>query len=307
MEYRRCYSDYYVYLLRTNLIKYNLLTKRKTTVFQSNCIDQYYASERNVIVKIKYFGGFIHSAYWNGKLVSDLNIYLFKFMIISDKDYIFDIHRYGLFSEDGLKLIGSLPLFDVSNDGKKIIFASGNKIYVQEEIMQISDLCKINNRSRVVRSINCYYYSLFWIPYSNSVLINGKIVLNIDSGEETIVKLYPNWIFILEKTIVAIYGFTVMIYDCDVWTIESSHNSWNYCQKLNILVGDTVPYRLQKHNNEYKLKHVNIGVNYFCDYDGLPDIVKIIMDALCDTIFDHLPSDVLFDELYRNVLLLFVY
>jgi len=310
MEHGNAYDSSYIYYVINddygyeNLSRCNLFTKREEIIFRSKgYIDQYYASCENIIVVVSRIidNQQLFCTYWNGVCLEECNAKFFKFLLVKGRGYVIDIEHRMFWGVD-LRSTLTLPLFDASNSGKRVIFRNRGKLYVQD-VLDVDDIFRENvicvrNRDK--------YWNLIWIENSNLILINYEIVLNLDNKKEICIMPMPIYIFSVQGMVVAIYDNFVIIYDDDVVReIKTDINIWDYHAGLNILITDEMDYyRIKKFGNEYELKLVTICVDYFDEYDGVPEMVQIVMDMCILLVF--IPQDALRTELYQAILALFI-
>jgi len=308
MDSNRSFGGHHVYFVfdSTILFKYNLFTKRSKIAYVSPyLIRQYYVSEQNLILWLTNYDNFTCCISCNGFIKwNDIPIKncttKFKFLATKNNDCItcpFQKTFYG--RESVTKCKKQIPLFDSSNDGKKIIFKNKGKLYVQD-VDDVDDLFDMGWNVVYVRR-RAKYRSLDWIQDSNLVLINNKIIFNLDNFKEMTIRKKPKFVFYIEGMVVAIYGTQIIVYDDDkVVQIDNKTTIWKYHYGFNILITDTMDYyRIQKQNNKYILEKVILGVDYHLDRNGLPLDIISIMDSLNDTILSSIPLEILYMQLYR--------
>jgi len=318
MELVRGFDDHHTYFINYagDLIRYNLFNKQYAIVFETvltSTIQRYYASKENRIIVGKRFYLYEHETYWNDALLKNINYD--KFLMIN-KGYVVDIKQRKICDMDR-RIISTLtlPLFDVSNNGKRIVFRHRKKLYVQD-LIDIKDLFRTSNKIRTAKLYDTdgnimyvrrkdKYSSLIWIKDSNLILINQMIVLDLNNRREIRIIEKPIFVFSVRGMIVAIYHGLIAIYDDDViFKISTTMCFWNYHSGLDILIRERMDYyRIKKIGNEYELKLVTIGVDYFDEYGGVPKMVQIVMEIF--VIFCDLVQDILRTELYQAILVYF--
>jgi len=308
---RKCGDvNHFIYSINKNcIIKHNLLSKRDSVIFRSKfSVEQYNIYDEDIVVGADY------NIFWNGRKLAAYEPYtLIRYLRIKKgKCVAFGIDNF--IDHNGEKIYCSRqPYFKSSPNGMTIIYQKlsevGWKLYLQDASQITIDEIFVDCKAKQIKTIYCQY--LEWIANSNFVVIDGCIIFDVDRSCEmtmmTQLRFYNFFVFLIKGMVVAWhYGF-VEIYDVQkmvfVQRIDTELAFTDYNQMLDILLTDKKEYYRMKNNyNGYYLHKVTIGANYVSDYDVIPLKIKTIIDLCYVIILDALPNDILFAELYQQLL-----
>jgi len=262
--------------------------------------------------------------YWDNYAFRDRYITSFNFLKVRNGEYVVD-GKYRTFCHcDKMKdyYRGNNTIIEnliVSHDGQTIVYCGRLGLYRQNiGNISINELFKGKYGAKLIKCKNSnsllHLDDIFWIEGGNCILIDEKIVYNLDNDKEMMVNCDSSVMYLVNCHILVIcfegcmdlYDVNIMQYvgkigkeqleclECSVFM--------EYNRELNVIILNNDCYRITECGGKYKLVHVILGVNYIADTDYVPNGVRLIMDLLVDTILDMLPNEILFVELYRCVL-----
>jgi len=306
-------TDNYVYAFFKNstIIKYNLLNKQTYVVFKSKYeILQYYISKANIYVCMY---GDIY-VYWNyvpfNKFSSHGIIELIK---VKDGYWLVSYLNDMMVNFRGQYRKINVPEYIASLDARKIVYIWEYKLYIQKTSHIAVDDLFVGHKSSFIKNIDEYVYRVFfWISNSDYIIIGDVIMdLNSFSEIEIITSInYAAYVFLINEMIIILYRNFVEIYDTRKMVfVQRIYNDLiftNYNQLLNVLVTDRREcFRLENDDSKYFFQKVILGINYILDYNIVSQNIKIIMETLQTTILYEISDDILFVELYQELLIYF--
>jgi len=310
---RKCATnDCFVYSVHKNtIIKHHLFTKRNYVAFKSKYeILRCYISNTNIYVCTNY------DIYWNSVLLNRSKSGLqgiIELIKVKDGYWLVSYLNNMVVNFRGQYRNFVVPPFMVSLDGKKIVYMWNCKLYVQKTYnIRVNDLF-VGHKSSFIKNINDYVNrDLFWISNSGYAIIGNVIMDLISFSEIKIVTLmnYASDVFLINEMIVILYHDFVEIYDTRkmvfVQRIYTDLIFTDYNQRLNVLVTHKREcFRLENNDNSHHLQKVILGINYILDYNIVSQNIKIIMEILQTTILYEISDDILFAELYQELLIYF--
>jgi len=303
---RKCaIKDCFVYSVHKNIIiKHNLFTKRSYVIFRTNnIIENCYISKKNIIVYT-----FEHCIYWNNVIVNSAESFSYlRHIKVRGNRYVTSFLNDKLLDRSGKKLDIKIPYFTASLDGKKIVYESHDGLYKQciSNVLIKGLFCVGAKHIR----IQDQYYSLRWIPNSDYILINDDMIIDVNNCREMIIKTSINrfFVFYVRGLIVIHHNGFVEIYDSNkmvfVQRIDTDLIFTDYNQLLNVLVTHKREcFRLKNNDSKYRFQKVILGINYILDHKIVPKNIETIIDIFNITILYEISNDVLFVELYQQLL-----
>jgi len=323
MEQIQEYACSLYYFQNNKLIEFNLLSKRKYIHYQKKYDEDvtYNVLNSNLIVYV--ING---ECYFNKKFIFES--YLGRILIMQthnvfNKYIIHDPKKSGSYKlelyDQNANLIKKIPnrefwnlnscfyrQLDISKNGKIITWSYKlNGTYNSViSVLSLNQNLEIN-----VMKINCDVL-IFDIKFVNSssrlVIINNQShVININTNARMKINhKYSRYFDTKRNIMLRIRDRTIKIYNTEQLTfIEKIHHNHEFVyhhQKLDILITKSCYFFVI--TADYKLKNVNIGMNYGIDCCMFQDMIMEII-IYPDLLFELLPYEILFTDLYQMLIL----
>jgi len=317
------FCDHYMYFaIWDTIFEYNLFTKLRKVVFHSDGdVQKFFVSKDNLIVAtvtkgtkkdIRYTGS---KMYWNGNLLKDCDLPMFNFLKANDVECITQIKDSYYDKNGDVVQINNDQFFIVSDDGSRIVYNREYKLFSRDITnIRLKDIFDDNNATCVSKRYGMD--PLEWIQGSSFVLIAGSIFLDLNTNR--IIKpkydyagMFCRFILVIEKLMISLEVFDggIEIYDIDNMVFPQMilvDDIVAYCSNLDILISisklnEVGYYRIRKCGN-YVLEKIHIGENYLLDQNIVPNVIRIIMETICDTELVRLPNEITCIELYQQLL-----
>jgi len=312
------YNNSIYYVQDYKLIEFNLLSKNK---YLHRVINKRKSFSYDVLAP-KLIGYMIYKSYYlnNRLLLDNINRVLIlqtkpidgtighKFIVADYMRGDYDLEFYNL---DGIfiKKIQNTEFWKiddrhyhqlhVSYDGQIITWDIDNKIRIID-----LDINMTTNKTFQKYNLDFNIGHTRWLRNSSRlVIINMTHIVNIHTKAILKIKKELKYFDTSNDIMIGLEYQMIQIYDVrelkNIKQIQHDYEFAHYHKKLNILI--TRSCELFVITSCYKLKRAIIGINYVIDNYKFPNsIMDIVVDSV--TMFELLPNEIIFTEVYRMIL-----